>query len=461
MIYPAAKVFADDVSLYTLDAPALEYKSFRVDEETGPVNTKLDRGEVADLDLVLRNAGSAVGGLSGTLVSRNPHITVVDGAGMFAPAGVGETTSSSMDGFRVEASASAPIEMPLYCDLFLSGPGYVDTISVPLIVGDSMNLPDGPDAYGFAIWDHTDSVYAQRPVFDWFEINGVGEALPLGADDIVNIELPSGFGTWRYYGQDYDSLGVASNGFITAGASDRVDFVNIMLPYSRAPGNIVAVVWDDLHPPDGGSIWYYHDAAHHRIIVEYDSVPYFGVGGGERVQVHVYDRTVPTPTGDNRIEIHFETVNYFSEATVGMQNSDGSTGLTHHWNGWRPRTAAPLVEGQALRFETAELVGVAERPGSTPLTLDLSVVPTVFLDRVFISLAGSYAGRCRTATIHAVDGRTVRTLRSGKIGMPRWIWDGRDDEGERLAPGTYFVRFESAVGTGKVVLVRPRDGRFD
>ena len=60
-----AKVFADDISLYTREAPSLVYKSFRVDDSGGVVNGKLDPGESADISLVLRNAGPQGGPVCG------------------------------------------------------------------------------------------------------------------------------------------------------------------------------------------------------------------------------------------------------------------------------------------------------------------------------------------------------------------------------------------------------------
>ncbi len=209
----------------------------------------------------MRNAGSPVGATTAVLVSRSPWLEVLDGDGAFGAAGENETTTSAGDWYRVRALSDAPIEEPAYCDLILSGSGYDDTVTIPIVVGDSMNLPAGPDEYGYRIYDYTDSCYASMPTYDWFELRGVGTKLELGDDQTLVLPLPESFGTWRYYGQDYTRLSVCSNGFIAADSTDRCDFRDVVLPYEGAPPGIIAFLWDNLDPTQGGSVWYYHDTA--------------------------------------------------------------------------------------------------------------------------------------------------------------------------------------------------------
>ena len=416
------------------------------------MNGKLDRGEAADVTLVLRNAGSAAPAVEARLVSRSPLLTVIDPDGAFPAAGEADSTRSSVDRFRLEAAPGAPIEEALLCDLLVSGSGYVDTIEVPIIVGDSMNLPGGPDGYGYVVYDRTDSCYARRPDYDWFELLGIGTGLPLGGDETVTVPLPDGFGAWRFYGQDYDSISICSNGWVCPGTSDRVDFVNVRLPYPNSPPRIIAAVWDDLDPTAGGHVLYYHDSTRHRFIVEYDSVSYFGhTEDWERVQFHVYDRSVATPTGDNSMSIHFKTANDFVTATVGLQNGDGSTGLCYYCNEWYPRTSAPLAAQTAVRIETFEPTAVAEGGPAAP-ACRLLVRPSVSSGPVRVTRAPGQWGPAE-ARVYASDGRVVRRLGPPE-GPAGWTWDGRDDAGAVAGPGTYFIRAATASGgdVAKVVL---------
>lgn len=314
---------------------------------------------------------------------------------------------------------------------------------MPVIVGDSMNLPAGPDVHGYRIYDHTDSCYDRRPEFDWFEIRGLGTEIRLSDDSVASLPLPPEFGPWRYYGRAYDSVSVCSNGWIAPGMTDRRDFVNVQLPYENAPPNIVALVWDDLQPAAYGHVWFHHDPASHRFVVEFDSVPYFGIPEQwEKAQVQVFDSTVSTPTLDNSIVLQFLTVNHYSSATVGLQNQDGSAGLTHTWDSWYPRVSAPLTPGRALRFETVELTGTAEPAVAVATQARLVVNPSVFRTRTSIGF-GPAAGTVRLA-VYAVDGRKVRVLESG--GASSLTWDGTDDKGRKLAPGTYFIQAQHGPG---------------
>ncbi|MEO0079279.1 MAG: hypothetical protein ABIK44_01190 [candidate division WOR-3 bacterium] len=413
-------------------------------------NGKLDPGEEADLILVLQNVGSGVGPTEATLVSHEPSLVVIDGSGAFGPAGAGETTASISDRFRVRAQPDAPIELPAWCDLIVTGSGYHDTIPIPVIVGDSMNLPAGPDGYGYRIYDWTDSCYSARPEYDWFEIRGIGTPVFLGDDAVTSIGLPTGFGPWRYYGQSYERLSICSNGWIAADTTSRCDFTNVELPYAGAPPNIVAFMWDDLYPPGYGNIWFFHDSAHHRFIIEFDSVPYFSPREAwEKVQVQLYDTTVVTPTGDNSILIQFQTANHYQSATVGLQNRDGSSGLTHVWNDVYPRVSAPLTARRALRFETVANVGVADSSdfgaGSGPR---LEVAPNPFRSRTNIRFGpASDRAKFRVA-VYSADGRLVRQL-VPEAGSGCFVWDGCDELGQPAGAGLFFVRAEA--GTRRLV----------
>jgi len=415
------------------------FKSFTVSDSDAIANRKLDPGESAELRLILRNAGAAVGPTSATLVSRTQFLEVLDPFGQFGPAEPGETTASVADWFRVRARPDAPVEMPAWCDLMLTGSGYADTVRVPVLVGDSMNLPAGPDAHGYRIYDWTDSCYERRADYDWLEVRGLGMRVELGDDDVRVLELPEWLGGWTYYGVRYDSISICSNGWIAAGASERCDFVNVMLPYPGAPPNIVALVWDDLHPPAGGGVWFYPDSQRHRVIVEFDSIPYFGhLGDWEKVQVQIADTSAATPTGDNAITVHFQTVNHFRSATVGLQNQDGSAGLTHVWDDNYPRVSCPLAPLRALRFETVEPAGLTEgKPGPDPGPM-LRVNPNPGRRGATIRflVAGATPASIR---VYDAQGRLVREL--GRADSPAGlVWDSRDQSGRNVAAGVYLVR---------------------
>jgi flagellar hook assembly protein FlgD len=57
-------------------------------------------------------------------------------------------------------------------------------------------------------------------------------------------------------------------------------------------------------------------------------------------------------------------------------------------------------------------------------------------------------------SIYNAAGQLVRDLGVGR-GVPIY-WDGRDASGQRVAPGVYFVRVETATGAkhSKLILAR-------
>ncbi len=63
-----------------------------------------------------------------------------------------------------------------------------------------------------------------------------------------------------------------------------------------------------------------------------------------------------------------------------------------------------------------------------------------------------------TLDVHALDGRLVRRLLSGRLqkGEHRVVWDGRDDAGRRAASGAYLARLVAGgrAAAGKVTLIK-------
>lgn len=384
-----------------------------------------------------------MGTTTGRLDSQTSFLEVLDGEGIFSPAGRGETTASLSDGFRIRASGNAPVEVPLSCQLLITSSGYIDTIFIPIIVGDSMNLPLGPDAYGYRIYDWTDSCYQEIPAYEWLELRGVGEILTIGDDETRWLEFPADFGFWRYYGGSYRWMSVCANGWVAADTTSRCDFVNVELPYTGAPPNIVAFLWDDLAPSRSGNIFYYYDRQGHRFIVEFDSIPYFGLTNKwERVQVQVFDSTIAGSDQDNPITIQFQTVNDFRSVTVGLQNRDGSSGLTYLWNGNYPRTAAPLIPERALSIIRAEPTGWEEGFSRKLLDTQITAFPNPFREKTIVQINPA----CNTAGevgVYQPDGRLVRKIYAGQSPGKSYLWDGRDEKGKKVAPGIYFIKLKN------------------
>jgi hypothetical protein len=86
------------------------------------------------------------------------------------PAGA---VSNSVDPFEVFARASIVpgMQMPLRMRLY-NDSGFEQSAEFNLPIGQvSQNTPLGPDAYGYFIYDMSDTGYPDCPSYEWIEIN--------------------------------------------------------------------------------------------------------------------------------------------------------------------------------------------------------------------------------------------------------------------------------------------------
>ena len=98
-----AKVFADDISLCTVDEPLIAYRRFAIFDSTGNRNWKLDRSETASCVVTLRCNSGSVTGLTGSLRSLDPNLEVLQGSASFGNANTGDTVMNRTSRFRLHA----------------------------------------------------------------------------------------------------------------------------------------------------------------------------------------------------------------------------------------------------------------------------------------------------------------------------------------------------------------------
>lgn len=147
-----------------------------------------------------------------------------------------------------------------------------------------------------------------------------GSTVTLG-DDQVSGDLPIGF-TFNYFGTDYTTFRISSNGFVTfSPETDNGCCSGENIPWSSAsePGPVIAICWDDLRPPSGGIIRYetVGTAPNRTLVVEFSNVVHY-FSGPDVIdgQIHLQETT-------NCIDIHVTTQNETSGShTLGIQNQD-------------------------------------------------------------------------------------------------------------------------------------------
>jgi hypothetical protein len=361
-------------------------------------NQALDPNETASLSLTLKNNGTVpIDNLYGMLVTQNDLVQVQDNIGYFGNVLVGAQTTTIDDLFlllgreHMLPGMLIPMRLKLY-----NANGFLQWIDFTLTVGAvAAHDPLGPDAYGYVIYDITDTDYEECPVYDWIGIapaeGGAGTALaitdngtssdegdPVGAQSLAVVSLPF---TFRFYGQNYDQITVCSNGFLTMGITENANYRNFHIPGEGAPSPLIAPFWDDLSTT-GGGIFKWYDATNHLFIIEwYNLKNGFSLSTTETFQVILYDQAYyPTSMGDGPIKIQYNTFNNVDTGststewsgnycTVGIQNYDQSTGLEYSFNNQYPTAAAPLSNLKALYITNAPVYYY-----SPHLTYDSNVV---------------------------------------------------------------------------------------
>ncbi|MEM9271340.1 MAG: carbohydrate-binding protein [Cyanobacteria bacterium P01_F01_bin.143] len=167
----------------------------------------------------------------------------------------------------------------------------------------------------------TDSNQSDGPSFDWVDISSFGTAVSLGDDDEVNIALPFDF---AFYGESQTSVNISSNGYLTFG-TDGTSYYNNPIPTTYDANYLIAPFWDDLNPNAGGSIYYHHDVAEERFIVQYQDIPRYEAEGSLTFETILH--------ADGSIVFQYEDLNAIVDsATIGLENADGTNGVEVAYN---------------------------------------------------------------------------------------------------------------------------------
>jgi len=436
-------------------APVLGYASYRIDDPPpgGNRSGALDPGETGYLTATLHNGGLGKAySVTGILRSADSRLHVLDSTGSFGD--IAPDTSGSNDGdrFTVNADYSIPRDSAIPCTLVAVTGGITRRLGFSLKIGSIRTIdpiPDGPRTPPlYWAFDEVDTGYAECPVFDWVDIAGIGTRMDMADDEIRTIDLPTSFGPFRYYGQDYTQLSICSNGFVTPGASACRDSWNLVLPKDTLPA-LLAVNWDDIYPPlYSNGIWYYHDSGYHRFIVQWDSMPYvFDYTTHDWYEIVLYDTTLSAADGNCEFLFQYRTANKTNSTTIGMQNPTGTVGITALYNTTYTKGASPWIPGHAIKFTTdVPKVAVEDRAVEAALprrTALLTSAPNPFRGASRLHYAVPREMRLSLA-VYDLTGRKVRTLLASNVkpGAYSATWDGRDAQGRHVAQGVYFYRLQ-------------------
>jgi hypothetical protein len=198
-----------------------------------------------------------------------------------------------------------------------------------------------PVTHALTIDVATDSSPAGYLALSLFAITPIAGMLD---DTIVNFNVPN----FNYAGETWNSLGVASNGFLVVGGGSNPSFSNQHLPDSTDPNNVLAPFWTDLNPETGGHVYIgvLTDGTNSWVVTDWEVVPIYsnhfavnsfevwiGVNGVEDI-TFTYG---PVTSGDNNM------------LTVGAEDKTGTVGDNYYFNG----IGTLPTEGAELRVTTS------------------------------------------------------------------------------------------------------------
>ncbi len=448
-----------------INAPALILQSQTVIDSPpgGNGDGRFDPGENVDLVIALRNAGRvAADGISAVLRTLDQFVSVLDSTAEFGDILPDSAKSNFSDRFRVMAARETPREHSAEMWLYLSGTNYSDSIRFRMVVGELRMIdpiPDNSEPTLYWAYDEVDTLYPEHPEFEWVEIRNLGTRLSLTDDQTRVIGLPANFGPFIFYGQSYNRISICSNGWIAPDSTGSASPNNTTFPNTNMPA-IIAANWDDLYPPTGNGVWYYHDTANHRFIVEWDSVHYYNPRSQwEKFEIILYDTTLASEDGNSKFLFQYLTANQpGTSATIGMQDHTRSKFIQVLCNGSYHRAASPWISGHAIRFSTDTPTGIKDKDlgqGFSALTLTSTCPVTTTSVNLSYSLPKPDFA---SLVIYDRCGRVVHRFDLGKQDAGRYQinWNLTDSKGMRLSEGIYWARLLTgkAQATVKLVVVR-------
>jgi hypothetical protein len=435
---------------FELDQPELQVAGRTVEDTVGgDGNGNLDPGESVDLVFELGELNPTTAtGVTGTLTTPSPYITISDAAGSWPDMAYWTTETNASDPFSLTAAANTPYGtvVPLTLTLYSNGGVYSTALAIKIGVG-SPNQPIGPETYGYYAYEDVDA-YPPSPSYGWIEINpnlgGAGALFALSDDQVRQLDAPF---TFKYYGTNFTRMTICSNGWIAWGNQTDATPANGPIPGSAGPPNMVAGFWCDLNPSaaGGGKVYTYYDTVHHRFIVEFSGVEHYadpGPGLPETFEFIAYDPVYyPTLTGDGEITVQYNLVSDANTCTVGIENPTETDGIQYLALGELNPAATGLVAGRAIKYTTYPPNAASVNDGIRPSTILLQSRPNPVRGGAQICYDIPAAGHV-TLRIFDATGAVVRTLIDGTVpaGAGRVNWDGRNDRGSVAPSGVYFYR---------------------
>ncbi len=241
-------------------------------------------------------------------------------------------------------------------------------------------------------YEWSDSNQAGGPSFNWIDISGVGTPISFGYRHYAEVTLPFSF---PFYGKEHDRLRISSYGYLTFGPYYSSRY-NDPIPDADSPNDLIAPFWDDLDIDDGGSVYYYHDAATDQFIVQYQDIPSYPWDYPNTFEVILNsDGTI--------LYQYYDLDGIVDKATIGIENADGTEGVEIAYN------ESYVGDDLAVRIE---LVPYA------PLSQSVQLDPAEIVTELNFGNREIPPSEIQGSKWHDLDGNGIWD--SGEVGLAGW-----------------------------------------
>ncbi|MCC7431749.1 hypothetical protein IT568_12985, partial [bacterium] len=392
--------FNDNVSVFTeevftvVKAPVLTLGSVSTSSAFLPATS-------TNLLFELKNFGSvASGNFTATLQTQSPTnlVSIQNGTLNFGSILPNQTVLNSGFGISASSLLSVGTRVPLVLTCEQNN-GFLQKIYFELSAGttDSGNVVS-PDDFGYFAYDTEDSE-PEKPVFNWLEINpnlgGNGTNLNLSDDEKIKVALPWSF---KFYGQNFDSLTIDTNGFASFGNPFESYFRNWGIPYVGNPEGLLAVFWDDLKPEvsqSSAGVFTSYNQNQDVFVVEWSllkhapvsvsnpqSIPLTDPNFEESFQLILYGPNSQNVSlsGNGEFAFVYNSVKDIDPnenwATIGIGNLERTDGISYCFSSFPSLGAVKPKNSLAIKFTTDKpnsfIPVLAEENQNTKQTFSLS-----------------------------------------------------------------------------------------
>ena len=219
----------------------------------------------------------------------------------------------------------------------------------------------GPDRFGYGWADSEEA----DVTYEWLDIGATPTCVTLN-DDQESTAASLGF-TFSFYGTDYTSVRIGSNGYISFQANTITSFGGqCPLPVNR-DGSFQTVnlavygFFQDLNPAEGGTICYatLGEAGSRTFVVTWNAIDYYQgspAWGSDPVtfQIVLYEGTNEAQVNIAESGTNAGLPRWDDNTTIGIENIDGSMGLSLcDWS-----TLHPIPDEYSVRFRASDSFGI-------------------------------------------------------------------------------------------------------